>query len=42
MFYYDNEAFTTSEEAEEAVMLDFPWALDDELADLFDIFIQEI
>jgi hypothetical protein len=41
MFRYDGEVFEKLEEAEEAVMIDFPWAMDDELCDLFDIYIEE-
>ena len=40
-YTYNGKTFKTNDEAEEAVMIDFPWAMDDELCDLFDMYIEE-
>ena len=41
MYIYNDVKFSTLEEAKEALMVDFPGALDDELCDLFDLYIGE-
>jgi hypothetical protein len=41
MIRYNGKIFEKLEEAEEAVMIDFPGALDDDLPNLFDMYIEE-
>ena len=41
MYIYNDVKFSTLAEAKEALMADFPGALDDELCDLFDLYIGE-
>lgn len=40
-YTYNGQTFKSNDEAELAIMLDFPGAGDDELCDLFDIYIEE-
>ena len=41
MYIYDDVKFSTLAEAKEALMIDFPGITDDELVELFELYIGE-